>query len=421
MTGLRAALASGAAALATLLYAPAAAEPADLPALRAELARLRAEQQRLQVRLDQLEAQLAAAPAQTPGPATAPPVPVVAAQSAAAAPLPDRLRLSGDLRVRYEHNAAGGGRPQRDREALRARLSAQYRLTPTITLGARVVTGDPDDPNSTDVTLSAFDDDLDLSADLLYARFAAAGFEASFGRIPQPFVRTELVWDGDVTLQGASATFRRDLAAGAFVGARSAYFAIDESALGDDSRMLGAQAVAGVRRGAFSLQGALSIYDYELGSLAGADAGDLRTNRLTPTGRYRSAFHLRGATLEAAYQPRGGRWPLRLVADYVRNSGAVGGADSGFNLEGYVGRGEQPGDLRLGYAYAEAEQDAVLAAFSHDNTDLATNYRQHTLNVEYLLAPQVVLGGVYYRYRPLESAIDKAWRQRLRAYFLLAF
>ncbi|MBK6718380.1 MAG: hypothetical protein IPG62_00525 [Sphingomonadales bacterium] len=45
-------------------------------------------------------------------------------------------------------------------------------------------------------------------------------------------------------------------------------------------------------------------------------------------------------------------------------------------------------DWRFGCGYAETGVDAVLAAFSHDNTDLATNYRQHTLLVDYVVVPK---------------------------------
>jgi hypothetical protein len=73
-----------------------------------------------------------------------------------------------------------------------------------------------------------------------------------------------------------------------------------------------------------------------------------------------------------------------------------------------------------------AEVDAVLAAFSQDNTTIGTNYRQHTLTVDYALTDKLLLDTTYYRYRPYDAAFsgvnDPAdWLNRLRVNFQIAF
>ncbi len=94
----------------------------------------------------------------------------------------------------------------------------------------------------------------------------------------------------------------------------------------------------------------------------------------------------------------GERWPVRVIGDYVHNFGAVAGGDTDFGIDLLVGRASQPRDWRFIYGYAQTDTDAVLAAFSHDNTNLATNYLQHTLAIDYVLRPNIMLNATYYRY-----------------------
>ncbi len=49
--------------------------------------------------------------------------------------------------------------------------------------------------------------------------------------------------------------------------------------------------------------------------------------------------------------------------------------------------------------------DAVLAAFSHDNTTYATNYQQHALDVDYAVSLQSVLNLTAYYYRRKDFAL----------------
>ena len=64
------------------------------------------------------------------------------------------------------------------------------------------------------------------------------------------------------------------------------------------------------------------------------------------------------------------------------------------------------------------ETDAVLAAFSHDNTTLGTNYEIHTLSVDFVPIDRVFLNATLYHYRPHTGAVrDFQDRLRLNAAF----
>ena len=142
-----------------------------------------------------------------------------------------------------------------------------------------------------------------------------------------------------------------------------------------------------------------------LDSLAGGDAGDFRSNRLASDGRhYASDFRLLDAMATASFGAVDSRWPLRLTADYVRNLGAAGGDDSGWSVDVTLGDSARAHGWRIGYGFAASERDAVFAAFSHDNLDLATNYLQHSLVLDYAPAPNLLLNATLYHYRPWRAA-----------------
>jgi len=365
------------------------------------------------------EASAAAVAIPPPAPAPAPPPP------APRPPATARLDLAGDLRLRHESNFGEAGARDRDRQVLRVRLRGAYLLSDALAVGAQLVIGDPDDPNSTDATLTGFNDDLPLSLDQAWLRYRSGPLELHAGKIPNPFVRTDLVWDADLFPAGFSAAYALRLEGQATLRASGLYFVVDEASAGPDSRMAGGQVALDTGAGApWRLEAALGYYDYRLASVSGADAGDFRTNLLTPAGRYASDFDLLDAIAAVTYAGLGERWPLRLTAGYVRNFGAATAADTGFSVDLALGRASAAGDWRLGYGYAEVETDAVLAAFAQDNIPPGSNYALHSLSIDHALRTGLLLNATWYHYRP--QAGDpvlggRDWRDRVRLNLMVNF
>ncbi|MBN8844142.1 MAG: putative porin [Sphingomonadales bacterium] len=452
-------------AFAIMIAAPTYAQAQsadDFAAMRAEIAALKAQQQQSAVEIEELKAKLAggspvvaAQPQSAPVATTAQLQPTPAAQggsfiqrspqpavfASAAAPVnpaggsapgtppasvPSKLTINGDFRLRYESNFGDQDARNRDRGVLRARLRAAYAVNKWLTVGGQLSTGDADDPNSTDITLSNFNDDLDVSLDQAYAKFSLGNLTLYGGKIPQPFVRTELVWDGDVSPQGVSASYKINLGGGASLKANALYFLIDESVAGKNSDMVGGQLAFETSPSApLKFELAAGYYDYQLGSTAGGDTGDFRSNRFL-AGRYLSDFDLLDVIGAVQFNGLGEKWPVRVVGDYVHNFGATVPGDSGFGVDLLVGRASKKGDLRFGYGYAQTGVDAVFAAFSHDNTNIATNYRQHTLFVDFVPIDNIVLNATFYRYRPKDALYAGSngasdWLDRLRLNMLVNF
>ena len=165
--------------------------------MKVEQAERAAEMQRLEERLAALEA--SSAPA-TGAPAT-PPSPIVTAQSAEP---PSQLKVTGDLRLRYEGNY-GAATGDWDRGTLRARLGATYKATDAITVGARLVTGDSDNPRSSDVTFSNFADDFEVSLDQAYAALSFGDAKAWGGKFMLPFTGARISSGTATSIRKASA------------------------------------------------------------------------------------------------------------------------------------------------------------------------------------------------------------------------
>lgn len=332
------------------------------------------------------------------------------------------LRFSGDFRLRYEYTTEGNGSPALGREVARFRLGMTYPLREDVVVRTRLATGDPGDPNSTDVTLGSFLNDLAVSLDMASVEVTRPRWAAYGGKFANPFQSTELVWDGDVNPQGVAGRFRVGDNASVTGTLTGLYFIIDARTGNQSSDMGGAQAtITAPAGGDWKLSGSAAYYDYRIRSLAAADAGDIRSNRLAPgAAAYLSDFNLLDLLLTVDYSGFAERYPLRLVGDYVHNSGASD-LNTGWEADVYLGRSARPGDVRYRYGYGMTETDAVLAAFSHDNTTLGTNYEIHTLSVDAVPIAGLFLNATLYHYRPHQAAPGRKYQNRLRLNAMIAF
>ena len=415
--------------------------PEQLAALRQQIELLRQQQEAQRAAMDATAARLADLERQVAAltgagmPASAPPAataaaataPVETAAASPASPRLDRLDIGGDVRLRYEHNWGAETARDRGRGVIRARVQAAYAVNDWLTAGGQIVTGDPDDPNSADVSLSSFDDDLSVALDQAYLRAKLDRATLWGGKFANPFTRSDLVWDGDVSPQGAAATLDVPLGDRAAVRLAGLYFLVDESVAGPNSDMVGGQAELAFQPSAeWKAKLSAAYFDYRLRSVAGGDAGDFRSNLLGPDGRYLSDFDLIDGIASLDYLGFGKDWPLQLSGEYVRNLGAASDADTGYTLGLSLGQASRADGWKLGYSYMAAETDAVLAAFSHDNIDLATNYLLHGLSVDHALTDDIILNATLYHFRikdPLGpgSGLADDWRNRLRLNLLVKF
>jgi Putative porin len=402
----------------------------DIKALRGELEALRAQQQQTNDKINQIEAALnrvagvpegaTSSPTQT---AMAPkPTPIF---SGSGGDGDARLDISGDFRVRYESNFSRGRANDRDRTVLRGRLRATYAVTDWLTAGGQLATGDFDDPKNVDITLGNFDNKLRVSLDQAYLRANSGNVEIYAGKIPQTYVNTDLVWAPDFNPQGFSASYKAQLGDAASLKATALYHIVDEAVSGPDSRMIGGQVtLEAAPTSQLSVQLSGSYYDYTLRSTAGGGPNDFRSNAFS-NGRYLSDFNLLDVIGSVTFAGLGERWPVRVVADYVYNFGAINSDDTGFAADIVFGRTANPGEFSFGGGYAVAETEAVFAAFSQDNITLATNYRQYSGYIDYAIKSNLFLNATLYHYRVKDriagGIAPNPWLNRFRINLVAKF
>ena len=350
----------------------------------------------------------------------APPAPIVAS-------LLSNWKFEGDFRVRYEGTTKQEptDRPavldSRHRGVVRFRAGATRSIGKNFFAGGRLTTGSAEDPNSPDLTIGEFDDKFELNLDRLFIEMRQNGAVATAGKFANPFTTTELVWDGDVSTQGFATSWT---GSSARVKPRltGLLFLVDEQTITEDSYMAGAQAgVTWKPSTTWSATFAGGYYDYTIESLRNADAGDTRTNRLTADRTaYLSDFNLLDGVVQVDHPGFHPRFPIRFVGNVVKNTGADD-QDTGFGADLFLGRVADKGDMRFRYGYSQAQTDAILTAFSHDNTTLASNYKQHTMTFDYQLRKEIQLNATCYVYSQLEGPGQKPTFTRLRFNVLLTF
>lgn len=180
----------------------------------------------------------------------------------------DRIRLEGDLRLRYQGDLFSEGnappaffqsqvlgpasgvdltntQDDRDRFRIRARLGILAQVNDWVGAGFRIATGNIDSPVSTTETLGDDFNSLTISLDRAYLKMDPVEWVTLWGgRMPNPWYSTDLVWDDDLNFDGFAVSFnpyyRPDAPFKPFftVGA----FPVEESELSTDKWLYAAQA-----------------------------------------------------------------------------------------------------------------------------------------------------------------------------------
>lgn len=359
--------------LAAAAPALAAVDPDELAELKRQVAALAARVEALEAENARLAGAAPAAPAVATAPvASAPAVPAAAA--AAPAGWFDRLRIDGDLRYRHDH-VEDEGRPDRDRQRIRARLGLTADLGESLTAGLRLATGDATNPRSTNVTFGDSNQRKDVGLDLAYVAWRARpDLVLTLGKQAYPWLRASgsMLYDSDVNPEGLALAWGGRT--GPFLNAWALW--LQEQGAGADANLVGAQLGWS---GAGGLTLAASYHDY--GAMQGSSfgysgypagnttfAGDAGCNLPAPaTGALRClAYDYDILGLTAQYATRLGRLPLVLWAEYLENLEAPGD-DSGYSVGATLGRARDPGSWELRLMYQDVGADAQWGGMTDSN------------------------------------------------------
>lgn len=379
----------------------------------------------------------------------------------------ERIKWQGDMRVRAQAdiyangnahnvyldfprvNAAGGignsDNPflnvdnDRQRLRVRARLAMHAKVNDHVQAGVRLATGTLDNPVSTNQTMGRYGGRYTLGVDQAYLRYTDFDrtqfpwLTLSAGRLPNPWISTDLVWDPDLNFDGLAATLRHPLRGDGLAAQdehdKTLFFTVGAFPLQEvelsaaDKWLLGAQMggewLFNNQQSKFTL--AFAYYDYQ--NIAGRrntvnsrlldftappfmqkgntlfdvrNDADPDTNLWALAADYKEV-NITGVLDLANFAPA----HVWLTLDYVKNVGfdsdkvlARTGAQVEDKTTGYqamvsVGWPQlaKHGDWRLSLAYKYLQRDAVLDAFTDSDFHLGgTDAKGYVLSGEYGLS-----------------------------------
>jgi hypothetical protein len=353
----------------------------------------------------------------------------------------EKVKISGDLRYRYEGiDAQSGGEwdDRVDRNRIRARLGISAKVNDEVDLGFRLASGSAD-PVSTNQTLESSFSSKTIWLDWAYFDWHPAdkkGFSLIGGKMPTPFYRVgsnQLIWDDDLSPEGIAAKYEMSINESLKAYLNGGGFWVEERDGSDtvDSSLWGAQAYL---KNKFDndtyLLGGMGYYEY--GNIEGE--GDIYTTWKGGTTRKWFGNTFAGATADSGvfaydfdiiegfgeYGFNFADYPVVVYGNYAHNTAAPSGKSDGWLVGCTFNKLKDPGSWRLGYDYRDIDSDAVVGQFNDsDFVGGGTDGKGHRFNVAYQLAKNFETGLTYFLNERKDD--DKNDYRRLQADLVFKF
>lgn len=352
----------------------------DLLSLLGRVESLEAENQQLKASIKETSTQVAQA---------------VTAPAAAKQSWADKLKISGDLRARYE-SIDQDRKDERERSRVRARVAITARPTDNTEVAVGLASGG-DDPVSTNQSLGGGASTKDIRLDLAYFKWQARpGLTLIGGKMKNPWFRpggSGLLWDGDLRPEGIALNYKGD---SFFVNSGLHFLESDTKKdnarltynlqAGYNGTMGNGKFTAGIGYFKIGAEGRGPWYDDDFfGNTQNCSAVDCS---------YANDFEeLELFTeLSTTLADR----PLTVFADYVQNQDASD-LDTAWAFGFKYGKAGAPGTWELGYTYQDIEADAVLGLWSDSDFGGGdTDTRGHVLRGAWAFHEKWKVGFTYF-------------------------
>lgn len=318
----------------------------------------------------------------------------------------DKVKWKGDLRLRYELQKREPS-PDRSRERYRLRFGFTAKPIEPLEIGVRLASGASGDPVSTNQSFSNTFDKKAVFIDKAYAKYTPlSGLSLTGGKMENPFQTTDIVWDGDVTPEGAVVQWQAPEGGAVRPFATAGAFQISELS-GDtgDPGLFAGQVGADVPLPfgeGWGWQPSVAYYDFtaieamRTSNVTGAPAGN-STDGASAAARFRYDYDVVSVLNKVTL----GKWfdlPVSAFGDWTHNGGA-----SDNNGAWQVGLGvgkvtDTLGSWKASYAYKRLEADATFGALTDSDFGTGgTNHKGHIMGVAMGLNKYANVGLKYLR------------------------
>ena len=312
-------------------------------------------------------------------------------------------RFSGDFRLRYQYENRERA-PERHRGRYRLRLGLVTTITPKVSVGFGVCTGDGN-PRSTNQTMTNSFETPDLRLDYAYASYQpVAWLTLVGGKFKNPlWLQPRFLFDSDIRPEGVSALLELPLNQAVTLFGTAGFWVLDErSGQEDDPSMVVVQAGGQWRWDAGYLRGAVTQYWFNnvKGTTLDYSSG---SNSLDAAGMLHHDFNVSDFGLEIGLPTP---VPLALYGDYLNNWDAAR-KDEGFLCGVRLGHRKvrKPRQWQIDLSYRRMERDAWLDIFPDGDVYRGqTNVHGYALCLQYGLLNRVFLALAYLHTVPLSGA-----------------
>jgi len=325
-------------------------------------------------------------------------------------------KLKGDLRLRYQnkHDKATNNKSQDTSIGrVRMRLGLESKINEKLLAGVGIASGSGD-PRSTNISFGGYNSKKTVVLDYAYAKYSPLSWLNFVGGKMQLgdalWEPTDLIWDTDITPEGAIVQLNKDLGDNIKVFLNTGALIVDTDTSSDNDAPMAYIIQPGVTykfnndlslKGTFSLQAFDNVKNHTSSSYSGAsNSGNTTAGSSTYSHDYKMINPALELNIKEPFRALGlNVGSLKFLGEYVNNLDVSKGA-SGFSAGFKLGQEkiEKWGDWQFKYIYAMLGKDAVLDVLpDSDRYGGKTAIRSHEAELSFGLGKNTFLGFDVYR------------------------
>lgn len=318
----------------------------------------------------------------------------------------DTFGIGGDFRIRHEtlthrHPVTGRTvhRPTRNRSRIRLRIGFKFKPHEDLEIGARLRTGNPNDPASPHQSLDDQFDSFEFNLDRAYVKYEpawAGGLYMIGGKFKHQLYKSPaydgFIWDGDVHPTGAGVGYvRKKIGPIAKLAIHTGQYVYHEENVKDEAYVFVAQIALEFKLGPVSPTLAVAYYRWSDMApdsdqdVVNRNAGNsLKTDAdgsLAYAHRFGVLHTIVALKLDVGI-------PIVASAEHAWNTAMNGGQRSKEHAWAFalsVGKAKKQFDWRIYYAWLVVEQDAVVSFVAQDDFQARVNFRGHIVGIQFML------------------------------------
>ncbi|MCK5925899.1 MAG: putative porin [Methylococcales bacterium] len=303
-----------------------------------------------------------------------------------------RIKISGDMRVRYEDKHSDAKGVHESRQRIRARIGLAAKINEDVDVGFRLVTSGGRSTSNQDleggfVGKSIFFD----RAFIDWHPSFAPGMHVIAGKIKQPWygIKQGLIWDTDVNPEGLAVTYKKDFGQ-ARIKTTAGYFIVEDgknlvekgenNGFSEDQKMFHA-GISGEMKITDKVKGSLGFNAFIYDDAVGNDKKNLNTDA--------EIYSVAGKV-----DIKTGLMPIKVYGQYAVN---VAASDHSQNTAWLAGIGTKFKNFSLDYNYRDTQEYAVVDIFNDsDFAEGNTGSRGHKIKVGYKISKNFFSSVSYY-------------------------